>query len=676
MMKNILVIDDESINLTEVKKALDNCYKVDIADSDSAALKILEQQIPDLILLDINMPGTDGFRILRVLSDYFEDKKVPVIVMAEEADVETEVKCFELGVADYLVKPIRTGSLLKRVERALEFESLRSELERQVANKTEELERLTLQSITAFANVVDSKDDYTRGHSMRVAEYAVETARELGWSESEVKRLHYAAILHDIGRVGIPESVLNKKQALTESEFELVKEHVYAGSEILRDISVVKDLASAAKYHHERYDGKGYPEGLEGKEIPVIARLISVADAFDAMKNPRPYRKALTRDEIKKELENGNGTQFDPELLDAFFRVWDNGGFENVENDIKKEENNDSCLLLSRIMEKQNENIREKTEKDWLTNLYNRRYAELTIADRLKSCNGTFFLMDIDNFKQINDIFGHMTGDTVLKIMADIINEVITPDRDIAFRLGGDEYGVFVPDMTDVGEAGKFAARLIAGYNMKRADSPYMKKSSLSVGASISSYDGKTFDELYNKADKALYFVKQNGRNSFYCYSTNNEEKRERSALGRKSELQRFADMIIRYGEKNGVFEVGYREFEQVFELASRFTKRNEQELQLVLFTLLPLDDDYKDALAQEEVMTILSEAIFSSLRRVDISVRFSSTQYLVALIDTKQEFISVVTDRIMQNFYMMYRGKDFVLDYDVAKVRKNNNLE
>jgi len=675
-MKKILVIDDEGVNLTEVKEALDNCYKVYTADSDNIAFDILEQQMPDLILVDINMPDTDGFRMLNTLCGYTEEKPVPVIVMADEADVETEVKCFELGAADYLLKPIRRGSLLKRVERAIELESLRSELEKQVAHKTEELERLTLQSITAFANVVDSKDDYTKGHSMRVAEYAVGTARELRWSEDEVKKLHYAAILHDIGRVGVPESVLNKKQALTESEFELIKEHVYAGSEILRDISVVKDLANGAKYHHERYDGKGYPEGLEGKDIPAIARLIAVADAFDAMKNPRPYRRALTREEIKIELENGNGTQFDPELLDAFFRVWDNGGFENVESEVEKDEDNDSCILLSRIMEKQNENIREKTEKDWLTNLYNRRYAEFTITDRLKQVNGTFFLIDIDNFKHINDIFGHMTGDTVLKIMADIINEVITPDKDIAFRLGGDEYGVFVPDMTDVEEAGKFAARLIAGYNRKQVATPYMKKSSLSVGAAISLYDGRTFDELYNKADKALYFVKQNGRNSFYCYSTNNEEKKERSALGRKSELQRFADMITKYGEKNGVFEVGYREFEQVFELASRFTKRNEQELQLVLFTLLPIDDDLKDALAQEEVMTTLSEAIFSSLRRVDISVRFSSTQYLVALIDTKQQYISVVTDRIMQNFYMMYRGRDFVLDYDIAKVRKNNNLE
>lgn len=676
MMKKILVIDDESINLTEVQKALDKNYIVKTADSGNAALKILEEQRPDLILLGVNMPDMDVFEFANIINKRDEWKMIPVIVMADKVNVETEVKCFELGAVDYIVKPIYQKSLLKRVDRAIELEVLRTELEKQVAKKTEELERLTLQSITAFANVVDSKDDYTKGHSMRVAEYAVGTARELGWSEEEVKKLHYAAILHDIGRVGIPESVLNKKQTLTESEFELIKDHVYAGSEILRDISVVKDLASGAKYHHERYDGRGYPEGLEGKNIPVIARLISVADAFDAMKNPRPYRKALTRDEIKLELENGNGTQFDPELLDAFFRVWDNGGFDHVEEDIKLEEESDSSLLLTRIMEKQNENIREKTEKDWLTNLYNRRYAELTITDKLKSVDGTFFLMDIDNFKQINDIFGHMTGDTVLKILADVITEVISPESDIAFRLGGDEYGIFVPGMTDVEEAGKFAARLIAGYKQKQADTPYMKKSSLSVGAAISLYDGKSFDELYNKADKALYFVKQNGRNSFYCYTTNNEEKKERSALGRKAELQRFADMIIKYGEKNGVFEVGYREFEQVFELASRFAKRNEQELQLVLFTLLPLDDDFKDALMQEEVMTILSDAIQTSLRRVDISVRFSSTQYLVALIDTKQQYISVVTDRIMQSFYTMYRGKDFVLDYDIAKVRKNNNLE
>ncbi|MBE5948881.1 MAG: diguanylate cyclase [Lachnospiraceae bacterium] len=673
-MNKILVVDGDVVNLTEIRQALNNTYKVDTADSGRTALAMLEQELPDLILVAVNMPDMSGFQLMDEVSEREEWSTVPVIMMAtEDMDEDAEIKSFEFGAIDFLVKPIRKGSLIKRVERAIEFGSLKSSLERQIAGKAEALERLTLQSVTAFANVIDSKEDYTKGHSMRVAEYAVETATELGWSEEDIKKLRYAAILHDIGRVGVPESILNKKQALTDSEYELIKEHVYAGSEILRDIFVAKDLSNGAKYHHERFDGKGYPEGLEGNDIPIIARLISVADAFDAMKNPRPYRKALTRDEIKVELESGKGTQFDPEILNAFFRVWDNGGFDHVEDDIKKEEESDSSILLSRIMEKQNENIREKTEKDWLTNLYNRRYAELTIAEKLKTVDGTFFLMDIDNFKQINDIFGHMTGDTVLKIMADVIMEVATPDRDIAFRLGGDEYGVFVPGMTDIETAGKFAARLIAGYKQKQADNPYMKKSSVSVGAAISQFDGKSFDELYNKADKALYFVKQNGRNSFYCYTSNSEERKERSALGRKAELQRFADMIIKYGEKNGVFEVGYREFEQVFELASRFTKRNAQELQLVLFTLLPLDDDYKDALAQEEVMTILSEAIFSSLRRVDISVRFSSTQYLVALIDTKPQYISVVTDRIMQGFYTLYRGKDFVLDYDVAKVKKSS---
>ena len=256
-MKTILVIDDELINLTEVKRALDNCYKVNTADSGNVAFGLLEQEVPDLILLDINMPEMNGFQIIDVINRREDWKTVPVIMMSDEADVETEVKSFNLGAVDYLVKPIKRGSLLKRVERAIELETLRAELETQVAKKTEELERLTLQSITAFANVVDSKDDYTKGHSMRVAEYAVETARELGWSEEEVKKLHYAAILHDIGRVGIPESILNKRQALTESEFDLIKDHVYTGSEILKDISVVKDLANGAKYHHERYDGRG-----------------------------------------------------------------------------------------------------------------------------------------------------------------------------------------------------------------------------------------------------------------------------------------------------------------------------------------------------------------------------------------------------------------------------------
>ena len=669
MSRRVIIVDDEANNLKNAGDVLKKDYEVITVASGKAALECMAAVMPDLILLDKDMPDMDGFRVMEIIREKPEFDNVPVIIMDDAMDAASEIRSFELGAADYITKSSYSTGMLKRVEKAIELKELRSSLERQVELKTQELERITLQSITAFANVVDSKDDYTRGHSMRVAEYAMGTARELGWSEEDIKKLHYAAILHDIGRVGVPESVLNKRQMLTESEYNLIKGHVYAGSEILSDLSVVKDLANGAKYHHERYDGKGYPEGLAGEDIPVIARLISVADAFDAMRNPRPYRRALDKDEIRLELESGSGTQFDPALLETFLKVWEDGGFEHVEAEVGRGEESDSSRLLSRIMEKHKENIKDKTERDWLTNLYNRRYAEQAVSRLLETTDGTFFLLDVDNFKQINDVFGHMTGDTVLRLVGSVIAGVIG-EHDIAFRLGGDEYGIFVPNMLESEEAAKYAERIIAAYKKKQLDNVYMKKTSLSVGAAISKYDGKTFEELYGKSDKALYFVKQNGRDGFYCYSTDNGEQKRLSALGRKAELQRFADLLKQYREKNGVFEVGYRDFDKVFELASRFTKRNDQKLQLVLFTLLPLDSDFKDAMAQEDVINILEESIQTSLRRVDISVRFSSTQYLVALIDTEQQYISVVTDRIMQSFYMAYKGKEFVIDYDIAKIQ------
>lgn len=671
-MSRILVIDDEAINLTVAKRVLEKRYEVDVADSGMVALDYLEENTPDLILLDINMPVMSGFQVMEAIHGRPEWEKIPVIILTADVNVDTEVKCFELGAVDYISKPFYHSSMLKRVEKVLELQSLKNELEKQVAEKTRELEYVTLQSLTAFAGAIDSKDEYTRGHSIRVSKYAAETARELGWNEDEVRGLRYAAILHDIGRVGVPDSILNKQGKLEPDEYELIKKHTQIGNEMLKDLTLVKDVAMGAKYHHERYDGTGYPEGLSGMNIPAAARLIAIADAYDAMRNPRPYRGELTKEEIRAELERQSGIQFDPGMLQAFVRLWDNGGLDYIEkSDEAENDESDSSRLLLRIMEKQNENFRESSERDCLTSLYNRRFAEQTIAKELRGGEGTFFLMDIDNFKYINDVFGHMTGDAVLKITAEILS-AHAGEKDVVFRLGGDEYGIFVPGICTIEGAEKYANELIFAYKQRQKDTPFMKKSSLSIGAAISNYDGKTFEELYNKADKALYFVKQNGRNSFYCYSISDEEKKTLSALGRKSELQRFADMLLKYDEKTGVFEVGYREFENVFELASRFTKRNDQKMQLILFTLLPLDDDMKDAMLQEDIMTLLEEAIHDSLRRVDISVRFSSSQYLVALVDTQTRYVDVVTDRITQSFYMLYSGRDFVLDYDVAHIERN----
>lgn len=356
--------------------------------------------------------------------------------------------------------------------------------------------------------------------------------------------------------------------------------------------------------------------------------------------------------------------KFDEETEEQCFT---HGAFDYVAN-------SSSAAILKRRVEKaldysRSESFREASEKDYLTGVNNRRFAEKVIAEKIVSDKGTFFLIDIDNFKHINDIFGHAMGDDVLRLSADILKENIMP-KDILFRLGGDEFGIYASGINTVSQAKQYAVRFIDAYNNRKQDVPYMRKASLSIGAALVIEDDTTFEEIYAKADKALYFVKQNGRNSFYCYNVNDDEKKRLSALGRKTELQRFADLLTSYQNKNGVFEVGYREFENVFEMASRFTKRNDQKVQLLLFTLVSVDDEERDAVFIEDTVALLGDTINRSLRRVDICVRFSTTQFLVALIDTEKQYIEIVTDRIMQEFYKIYKGREYIVTYDIADIR------
>ncbi|MCH5324842.1 MAG: HD-GYP domain-containing protein [Eubacterium sp.] len=203
--------------------------------------------------------------------------------------------------------------------------------------KNEQINRMTMQTISTIANTLDAKDTYTNGHSERVSTYATMIAKELGLSDEEVDNICLVALLHDIGKVGVPDSVLNKPGRLTDEEFELMKQHTVAGSEIMKDIDSIPDVTVGARYHHERYDGRGYPDGLQGDDIPLIARIIAVADAYDAMTSNRVYRQHLTGEQVMAELEKGTGTQFDPAISRIMIRMMKDGTMKNLSPDMKNE---------------------------------------------------------------------------------------------------------------------------------------------------------------------------------------------------------------------------------------------------------------------------------------------------------------------------------------------------
>lgn len=202
-----------------------------------------------------------------------------------------------------------------------------------VNHKNEQIQNMTTQTITAIANALDAKDTYTEGHAERVASYSARIARELGMSEKEVNNIRFVALFHDIGKIGVPDAVLKKPGRLTEEEFEQMKQHTVIGSEIIKDLDMVPGVYVGSRYHHERYDGKGYPEGLKGEDIPYTARIIAVADAYDAMTTNRIYRKRLTGEQTLSELEKGAGTQFDAEIAHALINMLRAGTIKSLSPD-------------------------------------------------------------------------------------------------------------------------------------------------------------------------------------------------------------------------------------------------------------------------------------------------------------------------------------------------------
>lgn len=321
-MYTILAVDDSATDLKVIQYLLQDQYEVLLAISGKIALKYLEKRRPDLILLDLIMPDIDGREMMGLIRSRPRYSGIPVIFLTADHKETTEVECLKMGAFDFIPKPVVPEVLLSRIDKALKLNSFHRELQEKLDEKTQELERLTLQSIQAIADIIDAKDSYTKGHSMRVANYSAWIARRMGWADEAIVPLHQAAMLHDVGKIGVPDRILMKDGLLTAEEMAKMREHTVIGYKILKDISGLKKVAMGARYHHERYDGSGYPDRLGGREIPEIARIIGLADAFDAMTSDRCYRKSLPDEKIKSEILEGSGKQFDPEVVDAFMDIW------------------------------------------------------------------------------------------------------------------------------------------------------------------------------------------------------------------------------------------------------------------------------------------------------------------------------------------------------------------
>ncbi len=310
----ILIVDDLPENVEIIKQILedtyDPVYEFFTANNGLKALEMANSVMPDLILLDVMMPGMNGFEVARKVKGDSKTRFIPIIMITALESQEDRIKGLEAGVDDFVTKPVNIIELRARVKNLIKLRESLNDLEQ------------AKQVIFSLARAVEAKDKYTEGHCGRLSTLAEALGRKLRLPEKDLKILNRGGILHDIGKISIADSILLKNGPLTPSEFEEIKTHPEIGERICKPLKTLQPVIPSIKYHQERWDGSGYPEGLKGEEIPLHARIIGIVDMFDALTTDRPYRKALSEEEalevIKDETKQG---KWDPNIVEAFLEM-------------------------------------------------------------------------------------------------------------------------------------------------------------------------------------------------------------------------------------------------------------------------------------------------------------------------------------------------------------------
>lgn len=304
----LLLVDDEPANLQVLRHTLQNDYRLLFAKQGQAALELVAKDRPDLILLDIMMPDLSGYEICQRLKDNPLHQSIPVIFITALSDAEHEQKGLEMGAVDYISKPFNPHIVKARVRTHLSLV------------RAEEISKTRLQIIQCLGAAAEYRDNETGLHVIRMSHVAKILAIAAGYSEEAANEIFHAAPMHDVGKIGIPDAILQKPGKLTEEEFAVMRQHPVIGAKILGDhpAGLLKLAASIALNHHEKWDGSGYPRGLKGEEIPLSARIVAIADVFDALVNTRPYKAAWPVEKAVALLDEQSGKHFDPQLVELF----------------------------------------------------------------------------------------------------------------------------------------------------------------------------------------------------------------------------------------------------------------------------------------------------------------------------------------------------------------------
>lgn len=456
--------------------------------------------------------------------------------------------------------------------------------------------------------------------------------------------------------------------------FERLQQHTVIGSEIVKNISFIPGIENGVLYHHERYDGKGYA-GLSGDKIPEAARIIAVADAYEAMSSDRSFRSRLSKDQIIEEFVRGRGTQFDPYIVDVFLDLLAEGlsiDETSVELDFAHEESiGEAGALLRQVFTETVQETQNELEKDSLTGFLNRKYFEEKINNYLLRHNsyGTFFMTDLDNFKSVNDTYGHAAGDTLILAFAEVLRENVRDD-DFVCRIGGDEFAIFFPELDKEYVIRQRAENIIQSFSERKEELGY-DLCSVSIGI-MTKYAGSKavdYETLYRNADKALYYVKNNGKDDYHLYANMSEENERDEWNAQQLDMPQLLRQITERKYRNGAYAVEYDRFAYIYQFIARNIERSKQQVQLILLSLETGKEISNLREKLEDALMLLEAAIVRSLRRGDVTTRFGTTQQIVVLMGANVDNGKAVADRIVEKYKILSGENPIEIRYDVQEV-------
>lgn len=671
---NLLVVDGSRTTMRYIDSIFGGYCQIHLARTGIEAMDVVEIKPIDIIIMNRNLPDMDGFDLLEKWHKERLTDDISVVIAGDERNKQQEVEALQKGAADYISMPFVPEILKLRVDHLVELHYYRKELESEIKKQKKKVSDLSFQAMITIAHTIDLKDRYGEGHSLRVALYSREIARRLGWTVEELENLYNVALLHDIGKIAIEDSILNKMGTLTEQEYESVKRHTKVGADIVKNTTFIPGIKEGISYHHERYDGTGYVR-LKGKDIPLIARILAVADAVTAMEEDRPFRRRLSSMELEKELISNKGKQFDPDIVNVAVEMLHEGYdvdeklaqmMKQIPGDVSE-----TGELMRQVVTTSTQETKSELEKDSLTGFLNRRSFEEKIEKFLRKpmSYGTFFMMDMDNFKSVNDTYGHLAGDELILIFADIIKNCVR-EQDFVCRVGGDEFAIFFPYLDKEKVIRKRADEIMSCFAKERERLGYSNCSvSIGIMTKYAKSNNMDYDKLYKCADNALYYVKNNGKDDFHIYASAIMDGGMDSLEQEQLDVQQLIQRVAERKEYMGAYRVEYDSFSYIYRFIARNVERTKQPVQIALFTFPLKEKSEEEVMKIQNSLALLEKAIAQSLRRGDVTSRISLTQQIVILMGANKENGMHVVDRMVQCYDGLAGEEGLKIEYDIKDV-------